>query len=83
MHAFLDATRNLSLSFSYLLPFVQPPQKARQAETEKEDEKEDAEIVVRNKQEMISKPPPPPRKSLGLSTISKKVNVLHKVKLCV
>lgn len=62
---------------SWCFVLFQPPQKPRQEETEKEGEKEDAEIVVRNKQEMYSKPPPLPRKSFAPSTVSRKVNFLR------
>ncbi|XP_074609756.1 cilia- and flagella-associated protein 54-like isoform X1 [Acropora palmata] len=55
-----------------IVEFSKPPQKPRQGETEKEGEKEDAEIVARNKQEMYSKPPPAPRKSLATTTVSRK-----------
>ena len=57
-------------------PPTRSPQKTRQGET-RNGEKEETEIVVRNKQETASRPPPPlQKKSIVPSTVSRKVMLL-------
>ena len=53
-------------------PPTRSPQKSRRGETG-HDEKEDAEIAARNKQEMYSRPPPTHKKSIAPSTVSRRV----------
>ncbi|XP_027049490.1 cilia- and flagella-associated protein 54-like [Pocillopora damicornis] len=52
-------------------PPTRSPQKTRQGETKNED-KEETEIVVRNKQETASRPPQSQKKSVVPSTVSRK-----------
>ena len=65
--------------FLYMVHFQPPtrsPQKTRQGETKNED-KEETEIVVRNKQETASRPPQSQKKSVVPSTVSRKVCIIH------
>lgn len=66
----------ISLWFVLFVVVTQPPtrspQKSRRGETG-HDEKEDAEIAARNKQEMYSRPPPTHKKSIAPSTVSRRV----------
>ena len=62
----------METSVDLIFHLPQPPQKTRRGETG-QDEKEDAEITARNKQEMYSRPPPLQKKSIVPSTVSRKV----------
>ena len=60
----------------HIQPPTRSPQKTRQGETKNED-KEETEIVVRNKQETASRPPQSQKKSVVPSTVSRKVCIIH------
>ena len=59
----------------HIQPPTRSPQKTRQGETKNED-KEETEIVVRNKQETASRPPQSQKKSVVPSTVSRKVSLI-------
>lgn len=63
-----------------IVEFSKPPtksqHKSRREETGKDEDKEDAEIAARNKQEIYPRPPPSQKKSVLPSTVSRKARRL-------